>query len=245
MTYTPKYASQAKVAGITQFTAGAGTTPTETQVLTWIEEVEADADARFLASYTVTDQIIDVDPKLNYPPKGTIAWLEAIAGAGFEEANAGVLIPPFKPVVSVTSIYRRTTSLTETAVWELLTEGPGSTASFIIMKKPTKTGQYLGVAIFFYQNEPYVGFGRLKMTYIYGWNLNTTIIGEWCSLKVALKVLEALKEANTPVGSGDYSLMDLRIGLVDIETRAKGIIKRVEELEEHYFPSKKLGLAFF
>lgn len=245
MTFTPKYSTQAKVTGITQFTPASGTTPTETQVLTWIEEIEADADARFLGSYTATDQVIDIDPELNYPPKGSIAWLEAISGADYDEINMAILIPPFKPIISVTALSRRTTGLTETAAWELLTEGPGSMASFIIIKKATKTGQYLGVAVFFYQNEPYVGLGRVKMTYAYGWNLSTTILGEWCTLKVALKVLEALKEANTPISSGDYSLMDLRIGLVDIETRAKGIIKRVEELEEQYFPSKKLGIAFF
>ena len=245
MVYSPKYTSAAKVIGITQFTPAAGTLPTDTQVLTWIEEIEADADARFLGSYTATDQLIDIDSELNYPAKGTIAWLEAIAGAGYDEVNAGLLIPPFKPLISVTALSRRTSGLTETAVWELLTEGPGSSASFIILKKATKTGQYLGNAIYFYQNEPYVGIGRVKMTYTYGWNLSTTIIGEWATLKVALKVFEALKEANTPAGSGDYSLADLKVGLVDIETRSKGTLQRVEEIEENYFPRKKLGIAFF
>jgi len=246
MTYTPKYTSQAKVTGITQFTPASDTTPTETQVLTWIEEIEADLDARHLASYTATDQVIDINPELNYPPKGSIAWLEAISGvSSYAEVDASILIPPFKPIISITALSRRTSGLTDSAVWELLTEGPGSTASFIILKKATKSGQYLGMAVYFYQNSPDVGLGRVKMTYSYGWNLSATIIGEWCTLKVALKVLEALKEANTPVGSGDYSLMDLRIGLVDIDVRAKGIWKRVGELEEQYFPEKKLGIALF
>ena len=244
MTYTPKYTSQDKVTGITQFTPSGSTTPTDTQVLAWIEEVEADVDARALASYTLTDQIVDVLPEFNYPAKGTIAWLEAVAGQSYDEINTSVLIPPFLPVVSVTSIYRRTTGLTETAAWELLTEGPGSTASFIILKKRSKTNQYLGMSIYFYQNQPDVGYGRVKMTYLYGWNLSATIIGEWCTLKVAIKAFEALKEANTPYGSGDYSLQDVRVGLVDAAIRNSQAIKRIREIEEQYFPEKKLGIAF-
>ena len=245
MTYTPKYSSQAKVTGITQFTPGVSTTPTETQVLTWIEEVEADVDARCLASYTATDQIIDIVPELNYPSKGTIAWLEAVAGASYDEISASILIPPFLPFVSITSLYRRTTGLSETAAWELLTEGPGSSASFIIVKKRSKTNQYLGTGIYFYQNNPDIGYGRIKATYLYGWNLSTTIIGEWVTLKVAVKVFEALKEANTPYGSGDYSLADLRVGLVDLEARSKGLLMRTEEIERQYFPERKLGIGFF
>lgn len=245
MTYSPKYTSQAKVTGITQFTPGASTNPTETQVLQWIEEIETDVDTRCLASYTVTDQIVDIQPEINYPAKGTIAWLEALAGMNFEEINASIFVPPFTPIISVASLYRRTSSLTETAVWEAITEGPGSSGSFVIMKKRTKTNQYLGFVLYFYQNEPDLGIGRVKMTYAYGWNLSNVIIGEWCGLKVALKVFEALKEANTPYGSGDYSIADLRVGLVDIETRQRGAISRIKEIEEHYFPEQKLGIAFF
>jgi hypothetical protein len=238
------YTSTTKVQGITQFADGAGTTPTTTQITQWITEVEKDVDTRCLASYTLTDQIVDILPELNYPAKGTIAWLEAIGGLAYDEIDTSVFIPPFLPLVSVTSLYRRTSAITETAVWELLTEGPGSSGSFMILKKRTKTNQYLGFCLYFYQNQPDVGLGRVKMTYVYGWNLSSDIIGEWCTLKVALKVFEALKEANTPYGSSDYSLMDLRVGLTDIETRQRGAISRIKELEENYFPSQKLGIAF-
>jgi len=74
------YTTAAKIEGITQFATSASTNPTTTEVAVWITEVEADADARALASYTLTDYKLDVPAKLTFPPKNTIAWLEAVAG---------------------------------------------------------------------------------------------------------------------------------------------------------------------
>ena len=243
MTYAPKYTSAAKVEGLTQFAAGAATNPSDTEILAWIEEVETDADARDLYQTTHTDEIIDIVPELEYPAKGTIAWLESISGQPYIEACHSILVPPHTPIVSISKLYRRTSGLAETAAWEELTEGPSSTGSFIIIKKKTKTGQYLGIAIYFYQNEPDIGYGRVKMTYISGWNLSTTILGEWCSLKVALKVMDSVINATTPTGSSGYGLGDARIDVDQMERKMSLWLKRIEEIEKEYFP-RKMGMAF-
>jgi len=244
VSYSPKYTSAAKVEGVTQFATGAATDPSTTEVLTWIQEVEADADARGLYSYTETNQVMDVDPHLGFPAKNTIAWLEAIAGKRYEEIKNRLLIPPNLPIISITKLERNLADLTQAANWEELDEGPGANTSFVIIKKTSKTGEYLGFAIYFYQNPPSSGFARVRMTYIYGWNLSATILGEWCTLKVALKVFEAILEAETPAGASDVAVGDLRIGLDQIERRRSLTLKRIQEIEDQYFPAASLGLAF-
>jgi len=165
-----------------------------------------------------------------------------IAGKSYVEIASRLFFPPFLPIVSVASLSKRTSALTATEAWSALTEGPGADSSFLIMKKRTKTNQYLGFAIYFHNNTPSAGYQRIKMTYNYGWNLSTDIIGEWCSLKVALKVLGALVRANTPFGAADYGIADVRVG-IDIERRMVNIKERILEIEEQYFPEKKLGIA--
>lgn len=238
------YTSTTLIRGVTQFTDSGSTTPTTTQIEQWITEIEADADARALGSYTLTDQLIDVLPGIMYPAKDTIAWLEALAGQRFDEIRNLVVIPPFIPIVSISSLSRRTSTLGSTDTWEALNEGTSSDDHYIQYKKKTKTNKYLGFALYFYSNNPTPGYQRIKMTYNHGWNLSTDIIGEWCTLKVALKVFTALLEANTPVGAGDYAIGDTSIG-VDLERRVVITKERLKELEDRYFPKEELGIVLF
>ena len=237
------YTSEEKIEAITSFSITASTVPTTTQVAAWITEIEADADARGLATYTLTDQYVDVPKQVGYPTKETIAWLEAIAGGGYDTVEANNIITlPFLPIVSVTSLYRRTSNLGAADAWEQLTEGRESTNSFIILKKRTKSNQYLGFALYFHNNTPYDGVQSIKITYVYGWNLSTDIIGEWCTLKVALKVLDAVMNDTTPVGATAYSDMNMNV-TINPEQKRKDIKERIKEIETNYFPSKKLGIT--
>jgi len=236
------YTDETKVEAITQFDIDATTNPSTSEVAQWITEIEADADARKLGSYTATDQVVDVPARLDYPPKDTIAWLYAITGKRWAEIANRVVIPPFIPIISITNLYRNKADYTQEPDWDQLTEGPGSGDSFILLKKETKAKLFLGFAIYFYANTPYTGYQKVRMTYTYGWNINTDIIGEWCTLKVALKVLDAVMNATSPIGVGDYGVQDVRIG-IDPKRRRLDIIERIKELEELYFPTRKLGIA--
>jgi len=237
------YCNETDIEAITQFTISDSTKPTSTQVTAWITEIEADADARALGSYTLTDQYIDVPPELGVPSKDTIAWFRSLASGRHPPiAIKNIVVPPYTPIVSIASLSRRTSALGSTDAWEALTEGRESGNSFIILKRRTKTNQYLGFGLYFHQNNPSHGPERIKMTYNYGWNLSTTIIGEWCALKVSLKVLDAIMHDTTPIGAGDYGVQDVRIG-IDPARRRKDAVERIKELEDKYFPKKKLGLA--
>jgi hypothetical protein len=237
------YCDETDIEAITQFDVTASTDPSTTEVAAWIAQVEADVDARCLGTYTITDELVDVMPLLGYPAKGTVAWLESIARKSYDLVETNNIIPlPRIPIISVDSLSRRTSSLGSTDVWESLDEGTSSGDSFIIIKSRTKTNQYLGFGLYFHDNRPYDGFQRLKVTYDYGWSLNTSIIGEWASLKVSLKVLDAIINDSTPVGAGDYGVLDVRIGL-DPARRRVDIKERLKEIETNYFPEKKLGIA--
>lgn len=238
------YTSTTLVTGVTQFTDSESTTPTTTQIEQWITEVEADADARALGEYTLTDQLIDVLPGLDYPAKDTLAWLEALAGQRYEEVSNLVVIPPFIPIVNINSLSRRTSVLGSTDVWEALNEGTTADKHYIQFMKKTKTNQYLGFAIYFHHSNPSPGYQRIKMTYNHGWNLDSNIIGEWCTLKVALKVLAARLEAETPVAAADYGIGDTRVG-VDLERRIAVTERRIKEIEDRYFPKEELGIVLF
>ena len=237
------YVSETDIEAITAFSITESTVPTTMQVAAWIVEVEADVDARGLGTYTLTDQYVDVPRQVSYPSEGTVAWLSSIANDTNEVIDVNnVIVLPFLPIVSVTSLSRRTSSLGSTDVWEALTEGRESTNSYIILKKRTKSNQYLGFALYFFNNVPYDGVQRIKATYNYGWNLSTDIIGEWCTLKVALKVLDAVINDSTPIGSSQYGDMNINVS-INPEQRRKDIILRIKEIEDKYFPSRKLGIA--
>ena len=237
------YTNESDIEGIVQLAITESTAPTTTQVASWITQVEADVDARCLGTYLVTDELVDVAPVLSYPARNTIAWLRAIASGGYEDIVASNIIAlPRTPIISITTLNRRTSSLGSTDVWEALTEGSGSGKSFIIIKSRSKTNQYLGFGLYFHDNRPYDGFQRIKVTYNYGWNLSTSIIGEWVTLKVSLKVLDAIINATTPIGAGDYGIMDVRIG-IDPARRRIDVKERLNEIERIYFPEKKYGIA--
>jgi len=244
MPYSPLYTSQAKVTGLTQFTPSDTTQPTSTQVLTWIEEVEADIDARALGNYVATDQIVDVPAHIDYPAKDTIAWLEAMGFSRWEKVENRLLIPPFTPIVSITSLYRRTTSETEAASWEQLTEGPGVNTSFLLLKRRTKAGRYLGFAVYFYQNPPTVGYQRVKMTYNYGYNIPATILSDYATLRVARAVLLALSQTPSPSGLRQFVGGDLQTYVpVEYRTKLEEIEKRIKAWESEWL-EHKMGVAF-
>jgi len=243
MTYT----TEAKVEALLQMDIDGSSDPNTTEVAVWIAEVEADMDAQMLGSYTATDEVMDVPPVTGILPKDTAYWMQYLNQYGYLPEEGQIVIPSRIPIVSISSLSRRTTGLSETAAWEALTEGPGSTASYIQIKKRTKADNVLGFALYFYQNPPVAGLGRLKMTYNYGWNIDTSILGEYASIKVALKVLDVLVSANIPAGTQDYSVVDIRVAAADIKRQRGLLLDRLAELEEKYFPTRGLsstGMSF-
>ena len=67
-----------------------------------------------LSEYTLTDQLVDVQPKIGIPSTDTIAWLERAAGLRYDEVGDIVVFPPFSPIVSIASLSKRTSALGST-----------------------------------------------------------------------------------------------------------------------------------
>jgi hypothetical protein len=94
------------------------------------------------------------------------------------------------PIISVTNLYENEAELDEAADWVERTEGPGTNSSFIILKRDF-LGQYLGYALYFYDNFPEVGPQRLRVTYNWGFSSVPSLIEELSTVLAALKVLVA------------------------------------------------------
>jgi len=54
--------------------------------------------------------------------------------------------------------------------------------------------------------------------------------------------LDAVMHATSPIGAGDYGVQDVRIG-IDPARRRVDVLARIKEIEELYFPGKKLGIT--
>jgi hypothetical protein len=78
-----------------------------------------------------------------------------------------------------------------------LTEGLAN--DFIILKGRTKAG-LRGYAFYFFEDLPAPGYHRVKATYTYGLGLDTDILSEYATWKVALRVLFAKSGTSDPSG---------------------------------------------
>lgn len=167
MPYAPKYTSEDLVEALLQTTIDNSTIPTSSQLLTWIEEVEKKMDADLLGSYTATDELNDVE---------TVNDQE-------------VFKPKFTPILTVTNLYRNKAALHDAVDYELLTEGPGDSTHFVILKAVV-CGKLVGYALYIYDRHPGIGRNKVKITYTYGYNIDSKVLQEYATKKVALQVLE-------------------------------------------------------
>lgn len=242
MTYT----TEAKVEGVTQFAITDSTEPTTTQVAVWIAEVDADIDARGLGSTAIESWQSEDIEKVDVVEKDTVEFIEYVQRYGWSDLKGVFWFPAFSPIISIQNLEKRTSDLDATEAWSALTEGPGSGSDFIIIKRKSKTNQYLGVAVYFYSDDkPNAGPLRIRAKYTYGWNINTNVLSEYATLQVGLKVLDALREANVPYGAGDYGIGDVRVGPEDMQRKRWNMIRRIKEIEDRYFPQQEFGGTAF
>ena len=176
--------------------------PTTAQVLTWIEESEDRIGTRNLGTSNVSNQLVDVQAAL-ITPASQYNWNYSISSGELNfgvNSMEGIVIPLVDvkvPVIAVSKLEVNTAEPDAAANWTTLTEGPGLNSSFMILR----TGNLsLGYAIWFYNNEPEPGIGRIRLTYTAGSNIDSGIIGEYCTYDVAIKVLIAKMGTNDPAG---------------------------------------------
>jgi len=240
MSYTPKYTSEALVEAITQVDITETTSPNSSQVLTWIEEVEKEVEERRLGSHTAADVYIDV-PSLEEASGYYNVTYRARTGQLFVITSMGVgrLVPLTNikgPIISITSLYKNDKDPSQEPDWVELKEGPGSGTHFLLLESVSK-GKTFGYALWIYDKMPLPGPKRLKMSYTYGYNINEKILQEWCTLKVAVKVLQAKMGTSSGEGLTEFVGGDLGTYIpTQYQARINMFRQRIAEIEASYFP---------
>jgi len=201
-----------------------------------IEQVEARVAERRLGSHTATDQYVDVPVTEEIYPEYT--WYYEVEGAKLKfDFNEGVVVPLARvksPIISITTLEKNDEDPDDTADWETLTEGPGASSHFMLLTSGTKD---LGYALWFYDEEPEPGPKRLRVDYSYGYNVDSDILADWCTLNVGVKILVARLGTNQPDGLASLEGGDLGT-FMNTNYRDRIALYRAEilEIEALYFP---------
>jgi len=242
LSYSPQYTSESLVEAVTQIDITDSTNPSSSEVLTWIEEIEKEVIERRLGSHTATDVYIDV-PNIEESVGYYSATYKAKTGQLFigTSMGAGVLVPLKNvkgPIISITSLYKNDEDPTDAPDWEELTEGPGDGSDFMLLQVSSGSKTY-GYALWIYDNFPLAGPKRLKMTYTYGYNIDSKILQEYCTLKVAIKVLQAKMGTSDGEGLNEFAGGDLGTYIpTQYQTRINLFRQRIAEIEAIHFPSE-------
>lgn len=200
------------VEGLTQVVINDATSPSTDETLVFIEQVESQITDRALGSHTATNQYVDVPPYGK--AGGSYDWKYNVRTGRLDwDLGEGVIVPLAgmkAPIISITSCAKNDEAADDTPSWDTLTEWDGSTddTDYMLLKSGLRD---LGYALWFYQNYPYTGPKRLRITYSYGWNVDSDILADWATYKVAIRVLQARLNTNNPDGMAAYDGGDLGV----------------------------------
>ena len=190
----------------------------------------------------VSGTVLDVEPT-SAMSKGSIGWWMA----GLPDTEQGrLVIPPYHPIISVTSgsFFRDTASLSQAENWSLLNckdNVPAVTdTDFMILKKENhKTGNFDGIAFYFYNNLPAAGYRKLSGGWVYGYNVNTKILREYATLKVCEKVILARLFSGQPMNIASFTGGDMNSWMnTQFEVQLAYIQRRCDEIKKRHFPEE-------
>lgn len=202
------WVTESKIESLTTLTIDDTSIPNRTQVAQYITEAEARITDRALGSHTATDQYIDV------PSGGGIAgryqWVYYVKDDRLRtEISRGRIVPLQgikAPIISISACAKNDQDPSNAASWTTLTEGPGDGSDYMLLTSGLKD---LGYALWFYDNEPLIGPKRLKLTYTYGYNVDSDVLGDWGTYIVGIKVLQTRKNSGQIDGMSSYDGGDL------------------------------------
>jgi len=238
---TTRWTSITDIERFLQITIDANTKPSDGDVLDFIEEVETDMLKEGWGSQTAgSGTVITVEPT-HALSRGSVAWWVQ----GLPETEEGrLVIPPYRPVISVTSgsFFHNDNSLSEAPSWELLdckdNVPSASDTDFIVVKKENhKTGNYDGMAFYFYNNMPNAGSHTLSGGWTYGYNLDTKILREYATLKTCEKVILARLFSGQPMNIASFTGGDMNSWVnTQFEVQISYIRTRCDEIRRRHYP---------
>jgi len=246
LTSSGSYTNIEKIEGLLQFTIDDTSVPSESEVVTYIQESEAKIVDRALGVHTANPVYIDVPISADVvvePEYGLIA-------DSFTAASDGLIVPLQSvkhPVITITSLHKNDEDMSGAPVWEALTQWNGTTGNtdFILLKTGTRP---LGYALYIYDNIPMTGPSRLKMVYTYGYNVPSDILSDYCTLDVSIRVLLTRMGTNDLTGLARVYGSNLGDSIVtNYEERIAQMRAEMARIEVQHFPStveeKAMGVA--
>ena len=183
------YSAETDVEALLGTSIDGTTTPTSTQVATFISWADNYIDTYTGKKYsatTVTDEIYESEP--------IRVFLEGDVWEGSE-----LLFLKHSPIISVTSLYRNTGS-DKSPTWSLLTLD----TDFVIQDS-------IAGAILFVQNKPKPIKRAVKITYVYGKSAVPGAVAELSAVLVAIMCLIAKGSSANAEDLGSIALGDLRV----------------------------------
>jgi len=239
--YETKWVDIEDIERFLQINLDADTKPSDGEVLAFIDEVESGMlRERWGTQTAVSGTVMDVSPTAAVG-RGSVAWFIQ----GLPESEVGrTIIPPYTPIVSVTSgsFYKNDATLDSAPDTELLVckdnlPGAANTDFMVVKKFNHKTGNYDGIAFYFFHDIPYAGRRRVTGGYVYGYNINTKILREYAMLKVCEKVIFARLFSAQPTNVATYEGGDLNSYVnTQFDVQMAYIDKRTEEIAKKHFP---------
>lgn len=238
MSYVPVFTTIDLVSAMTGETINDESDPKANQVIEWIEQVETEMIAKGYSTESITGVIMDVpEGKADYQRVLSESWI-------YDDAtllSGGLVVSlPNTPFISVANVQRNLQSYTQDASWEDLTEGPADESDFLIIKKKYKAG-LRGFALLFYQNAPYAGYQRLKLDYVWGYNLPENVLKEYATARASVMLLYSKYMRKEPIFN--LNIAGLRTDLNEFTGVHKYIIDRIEQIEHDWIPNQYTGVA--
>lgn len=240
--YVCLYTSPEHVSEVTQITIDDNSVPKYETVLRWCEQIERRIIERRLGNHSAIASYIDV-PYAEEPTDTYQIYYEASTDKlSLVYPRGGILVPlgaVKSPIISITKLWKNDESFDDAPVWEALVEWDGSTADsdYMLLKSGLKDSGY---ALWFYEDLPEFGPNRLRLKYYYGYNIHTKILGDWCSLKVGIKILLARMGTNKSSGLGMLEGDELGVFMsTNYRERIAEMRAQVDEIEAMYFPTRE------
>lgn len=223
--YAAKYVGLSDIENLTQMEFDNETKPSADTIISWIADVEKEVDSKLLGwgdgrsegqGYLATNVYLDVELQRAHLEIATTYDALLLRHRGLV-TGVEVLFGLYFPGISITSLARRTSGMTDTPAWESLVEGfyegwsETSGVDFICEKSIGKCRQKHLTKIFIVgAKRPESGRARVKATLTYGWNLPLKILKRWVQLKVGLRVLDALAQSGEVTRIAGYNKGDFQ-----------------------------------
>lgn len=190
-------------------------------------EIEERAETKFKTT-TVTDEYHDFNQYSSYKsPDQLRGWSGALVTSSRNDSMQTNFNDRFflnkSPILSITSLYKNTASVSSTDSWTELTEQTGSGGDFIV--------DYDTGMVTFVDNFPSIGSRRVKASYTYGYSSVPKIIERLCVLLSVRDVITSKRSEAQFDGSSSINLGgEISISKFDSPTYLNWLNEEIERL---------------